>query len=542
LNDAVYDGWKAAFDTITVSSTLASMLDGGWQPAPTGFNDTPEMAGHADIAQDFYWPTSITYLNTCGGSPFSSCPIGPPAGRGWDFHMRQYITWQDNGGTGANRASYVNAMTYYSDFAASTFSGSTTWGQYITSNAQYQRFIVASTLLENGYAQPHAGQYPDWCDECGVDLSTGRSAMTVAATGYLGCPLETAKSLNTGQTLREVIAVDYATLSNHVWKREFTNGLVVVNPRTTAQTVNVGSGWKRIYSPSGQVTHNNGAAVSGNLTIPAMNAFVLLRGEAPTPTPFWTATPTPTPTDTPTVTPTWTPGGPTATPTPTPTPTSSPTATRTPTVTPTHTPTASATETATPTPEPAACGNLAITVDGSLADWLAIATPMYLNASNAAYLMPAATPSAADLSGAFWVSCSGNDIIIAGVITDTVIINPPGALLTVGDAAQIMIDGRADGIVRPGQDDHDLFVDPLGRLLDYNRPVPGATVVARVTPGSNWRFEMSVPIAHLWVGLRAGSTMGLRFGLFDNDGTATPGPDRVMIGQPGQITLPTAAP
>jgi hypothetical protein len=191
---------------------------------------------------------------------------------------------------------------------------------------------------------------------------------------------------------------------------------------------------------------------------------------------------------------------------------------------------------------PGACSALAVTVDGSLADWVAIATPMYLNAANAAYIQPAATPSAANLSGAFWLSCSDDDLVIAGLITDTLIISSTTNLVSVGDAAQIKIDGLADGITRPGQDDHDLFVDPLGRLVNYNRPVPGATVVARTTPASNWRFEMSVPIAELWALLKGGSTIGHVFGLHDNDGTATPGPDRVMIGQPGQITLPTVAP
>jgi hypothetical protein len=412
----------------------------------------------------------------------------------------------------------------------------------VTTYYQYVRLLLLSTLLDNGYAQVHAGQTPGWCDECGVNLSTGRSEKSLSATGYLGCPEDVARSVSTGKSLREIIAADgWATLSDHVYYRDFTNGRVVLNPKPTAQTVNVGSGWKRIYSPLGQITHNNGAVVSGNLTIPAMDGFVLLRDNNPTPTPFWTNTPTPTPTPTATATPTWTPGGPTATPTPTPTATNTPTPTRTPTATPTATDTPTATPTPTATAGAAACGALAVTVDGSLADWVAIATPMYLSSSNAAYIQPAATPSGADLSAAFWLSCSGDDIVIAGLITDTVVISGTG-LLTVGDAALVRIDGRADGITRPGQDDHDLFVDPLGRLVDYNRPVPGATVVARTTPASNWRFEMSVPISQLWSLLTDGSTIGRTFGLLDNDGETTPGPDQVMIGQPGQITLPTAAP
>jgi hypothetical protein len=174
--------------------------------------------------------------------------------------MRQYMVWEDNGGTQANWAAYINAMTYYSEFRAKTFSGSTTWGTYVTDETQYKRFLLGSTLVGgNGYAQPHAGQYGGWCDECGVDLATGRSAKTVATTGYLGCPLDVARSASTGQTMRAIIAADgWATLSNHVYYRDFTNGRVWVNPKTTAQTVAAGTGWRKIYSPSGDAAHNNG--------------------------------------------------------------------------------------------------------------------------------------------------------------------------------------------------------------------------------------------------------------------------------------------
>ena len=549
VNAAQYGGWIHAFTAISDTTNLVIMTDGGWQPNPTGFNDPPALAGYADIAQDFSWPSDIAYLNTCGGSVFSSCPTGPTTGRYWDFHMRQYVTWMDNGGTRGNSASFVNAMTYYDTFKNKFFSASATWGTYVLDYRQYQRFLLGSTLLENGYAQVHAGQTPDWCDECGVNLETGRSEKSLLATGWLGCPTTEATAIGTGATLRDVISSDWDTLSDYVWRREFTNGLVVVNPRTTAQTVNVGSGWKRIFSPSGAVTHNNGATVSGNLTIPAMNAFVLLRDNAATPTPFvtWTPTPTPTATRTPTATPTWTPGGPTATPTPTATrtptatPTATATATRTPTATPTATDTPTVTPTATATPAAAACAPLAITVDGSLGDW-GSATPIYVNPANAAYIQPAETPSAADLRGEFWAACSGNDLLLAGRIWDNMV-KPPstGADLGGGDAAQILLDGLNDGIVRPGQDDLDVFVGANGVAEASNRPIPGATAAVGVTAGSNWRFELRLPLTSIWTELTNGSILGRLFGLFDNDG-AVPGPDQIMIGPRGAIVLPTAAP
>jgi hypothetical protein len=191
---------------------------------------------------------------------------------------------------------------------------------------------------------------------------------------------------------------------------------------------------------------------------------------------------------------------------------------------------------------------LAATIDGSLADWAA-ATPQLLNAGNAAYINPAATPAAADMSGAFWMACSGTNLLVAGIITDSVVISGTGDIY-VGDAAQVSIDGRNDGITRPGQDDHDIMIDPLSRHVSYNRPLVGATVVARTTPGSNWRFEALVPFSSLWSGVTAGATIGRLYGIWDNDTTPTPNPtgtpfvqdavDQVMLGARDAVQLPTA--
>lgn len=347
VNVAQYAGWNLAFETIHDDTDLVIMTDGGWQPNPTGIDDLPAMKDYVDIVQDFGWPTDITYLNDCS-STWSSCGWAPPPGKYWDFHMRQYIEWEDNGGTEANSAAYINAMTYYSEFASKPFSGSTLWGAVVTDEAQYKRLLMGSTLAGgNGYAQPHAGQYGGWCDECGVDLATGISAKTVAATGYLGCPLDVARSASTGQTMREIIAADgWQALSSHVYYRPFTGGMVLVNPKTSPQTVTVGSGYKKIYSPSGDVAHNNGQTISSSVVVPALDAYVLLRTGASTATP--TPTPTgPTATHTPTRTPT-----PTATAGPSPTPTNTATVTPTPTDGPSPTPTNTATVTPTPTDGP----------------------------------------------------------------------------------------------------------------------------------------------------------------------------------------------
>ena len=113
----------------------------------------------------------------------------------------------------------------------------------------------------------------------------------------------------------------------------------------------------------------------------------------------------------------------------------------------------------------------------------------------------------------------------------------------VGDALQMQIDGLNDGITRPGQDDHDWMFDTRGRGWDYNRPIPGATVVARTTPGSNWRVEARIPLSSIWSTIGAGSVVGFIVGLWDNDTQTDPEVvDQVMIGPPQGLALPTATP
>lgn len=475
------------------------------------------------------WPRCAVNPHYWSGDAIVPDPSGAAGGNLWDYNMRAAV-----------RAEDTNALNVLMlDEAIIT---DASWSAYFTGTADEnanhaRRFVLGSALLLNAYAVPRLDQqsaaYP--CDECLVDVATGAQTNDPADLGWLGWPYYDATvfdaTAQAGMTMREVISGTLA-LSGHVWVRQFNNGIVAFNATNSPVSVAVGSGWKYVDNTyaDGDPVHNPGGAVSSPITIAAWDAYVLVRDTAATPTPPPTYTPGPL------VTP------PTPTPTPTATPTRTPTATPTPTVTPTATPTRTA------TPAPVACGVRSGTIDGNLAEW-ANATPVYLNAANRAYLAPLIpTPSAADMSGAFWMACSGNNLLVAGVITDSVVMAGVGDIY-VGDAAQVSIDGKGDGITRPGQDDHDFMVDTASNLLDYNRPVTGATVVARSTPGSNWRFEMSVPLSSIWTPL--GANIGRLFGIWDNDTTPTPLPggtpsadtvDQVMIGGPSYLALPTPTP
>lgn len=476
--------------------------------------DAPYHMGHASAYFNGRFPSNG--WPSCSLNPHSnSGDFSYPTGNVWDYNMRIALEWQNAG------ALVVNMLD--SDLASF-------YAPYVSGDAEIRRLVVISTLLTNGYSIPYENQNPYWypCDECLVS-SGGSSTINIADGGWLVCPLNDAVDADTGETMQEVIDAS-GSLNDRVWLRDYMNGRVYFNTKTTTQSVTVPAGFKRILANAGyggDTTHNNGAVVSGTLSIDAYDGYVLVRDGAATPTPI-PATATPTPTPTPTGTP----------PTATPTPTSTPTRTPTPTITPT--PTGVPAPTATPTNTPLPCPTIAVTVDGSLAEWSGRPSQS-LSASNAQYIYPAATPSAADLSAKVWIACSGANLMMAGVITDSVVLQPEGDLAN-GDAIEMLIDGLADDISRPGQDDHDLFVAPDGKALDYARPLL-ATVVARTTPGSNWRFEMSVPLSVIWTTLGSGDDIKITLGLWDRDAVTTPtpgapaGPNQVMIGPRERWTI-----
>ena len=529
------NGYNLFYDAAILASSGITVAGGEFGLSdPADFDAPYPTLGHATASYNgafglMNWPRCLVNPNYWSGDAIVPDPAGDPGGNLWDYNMRAAVRAED---TDALNVLMLDEAII-DDAAWSTYFA----GTDLQNENHARRFVLGSALLLNAYAVPRRDQvseaYP--CDECLVNVASGLATSDPDDLGWLGWPYYDATNTTDGKTMRQYIA-DGTALSGVVWTREFNYGMVVFNATSSTAVVTIPAGFDKIDSTSadGDPAHNPGGSAGTSLSVPAWDAYVLIRDTAATPTPNATYTPTPTPTA----------GGATSTPTPTGTPT------RTPTATPTGAPTATPTPTRTATPAPVACGVRSGTVDGNIAEW-ANATPQYLSAANRVYLAPGApTPSAADASAAYWLACSGNDLLVAGVITDSVPMAGVGDIY-VGDAAQVIIDGLNDGITRPGQDDHDFFVDTQSRALDYNRPITGATVVARSTPGSNWRFEMKVPLSAIWAGIGNGSALGYTFGIWDNDTTPTPLPggtpsadtvDQVMIGPDGALSLPTYTP
>ena len=134
---------------------------------------------------------------------------------------------------------------YYTEKRDSPFDAAIDpWGDYITSYHQppavYARFWTAHQWI---CANPR-GQTPDWCDECGVN-SAGCAQHRPIPDGWVARLF--AYAADTGSTMRQMInAGTPNNLSDHVWLREFTNALVIVNPTTSTQWATVpAGGWNK---------------------------------------------------------------------------------------------------------------------------------------------------------------------------------------------------------------------------------------------------------------------------------------------------------
>jgi hypothetical protein len=71
--------------------------------------------------------------------------------------------------------------------------------------------------------------------------------------------------------------------------------------------------------------------------------------------------------------------------------------------------------------------------------------------------------------------------------------------------------------VPAGNDDHDLYLSPGGRVLDYDL-YPVNVTIATVAIAGGWRFEIGVPASLLDLGtLASGDVFGLVWSLLDDD-------------------------
>jgi hypothetical protein len=176
--------------------------------------------------------TSDAYKNDLNGIMLESFPT-----MGWKETMRVYTANMQDGPL--PRFMIINANTGNKGTQ--------------TSNLKKFRFGLASTLMGDGYFsfdygdQNHGQSW--WYDEYDVELGKAISAPV---------------SLNNKPQFEE-----------DVWRREYENGIALVNPTAAAQDVDLGGEYEKITGLQDK-TVNNGAIVS-QVSLPSKDGLIMLR-------------------------------------------------------------------------------------------------------------------------------------------------------------------------------------------------------------------------------------------------------------------------
>lgn len=152
------------------------------------------------------------------------------------------------------------------------------------SDYDHLRYVLASSLMLDGYftctdsqdgslAHPYTSNW--WYDEYSVDLSTGTAVQSLDAKGYLGMPVTEAYNVNDPAEALTTLLVDNDPKAMRlVWRRDFENGIVLINPSGTSKNIELNGTYKKILG-----THdpqfNDGSTVT-QITLPPKSGVILL--------------------------------------------------------------------------------------------------------------------------------------------------------------------------------------------------------------------------------------------------------------------------
>jgi hypothetical protein len=174
---------------------------------------------------------------------------------------------------------FSSAMSWYQTLESNTAPGdyAVMTGGVLPADYQLVRYSLALTLMRNGWAM-YATNIAAGNDVGDVvdpgDLSTYPVfdefwGGTLNTAGYLGASLDTPQGAEQSGPWLE-----------GVWRRDFVNGIALVNPNTNgAQTVALGGTFWHLSGTQAPAI-NNGAAVT-SVTIPAGDGLILLRNPPP---------------------------------------------------------------------------------------------------------------------------------------------------------------------------------------------------------------------------------------------------------------------
>jgi len=240
-DEVLYNGyWDGVFyDEVSDSiswvgniklSNNASNVDNAWQDAYVDlFSKTRSLIGNDKIIIT-NGSSNLDYVSYVNGRMFESFPTPWEGNGSWNTNIANYFTLE-------NASKYDPVIILNSD---TNNSGD-------NDNYQKVRFGLSSTLLGDGFF--------------GFDFGTQSHAQIWQYDEY-DAYIGSARS-------------DAEQESNGTWSREFTNGKVIVNPTSSAQTVKLGGEFEKLHGEQDQ-EFNDGSIVS-SVTLDSKDGAILVR-------------------------------------------------------------------------------------------------------------------------------------------------------------------------------------------------------------------------------------------------------------------------
>jgi len=211
------------------------------------------------------WNTGPKYSNVLNGimiEQFTEGEKGNPDLYGWRALMRTYSYYERK-----SLAPHLSMIMANDDSPE---------------NVSLMRFALCSTLMFDGYFcftnTNKMGAYRSnrWYDEYSVVLSSGHSKKNPEYKGYLGNPLSKAyDALNPKHDLQSAVQSKGNHAEERIWRRDFENGIVLVNPDTKEQKIELHGTFRKIrgtFDPK----FNDGSVLS-SLVMPPREGAILLR-------------------------------------------------------------------------------------------------------------------------------------------------------------------------------------------------------------------------------------------------------------------------
>ena len=147
-------------------------------------------------------------------------------------------------------------------------------------NFKSMRFGLASTLLFDGFFcytnRKNAYSQVWWYDEYAVDIRTGIATKNFKDKGYLGKPLSGSyEADDPSELLADWLNDTPLKVEDKVWRRDFENGIILINPGKKAKKIALNGIFRKIKGTINPA-FNDGISIS-TLTLEKQDAIILLR-------------------------------------------------------------------------------------------------------------------------------------------------------------------------------------------------------------------------------------------------------------------------